>query len=100
MEWPVRRFDLRLIFCGVRYVHVPVSDFNLLLSPIRQAWCPQGLLLQRRRSKQDAGCHCVRLHHSRVFDCVYNDANRYCLTQADTEAIAEYLMKSGISAKS
>ena len=32
--------------------------------------------------------------------CICNGVNRYCLTQADTEAIAEYLMKSGISAKS
>lgn len=31
-----------------------------------------------------------------LIDDIYH---RYCLTQADTEAIAEYLMKSGIAAK-
>ena len=43
-------------------------------------------------------CELCHFAHMRVVMC--DVLCRYCLTQADTEAIAEYLMKSGIAAKS
>ncbi len=43
-------------------------------------------------------CELYRFARMRVVMC--DALCRYCLTQADTEAIAEYLMKSGIAAKS